>query len=329
MPRGRPRKPENAKLPDYVYPSKRGFIWKEYADGVYVREIVIAPQKASLGEIWEAFETLTSGPRNTLRWLAKRYIESEQYAQKAEKTRHEYLRNHESVIGAKVAGGLFGDVPLKKVTPGVIRKYLDKRSSQAGEVTANREVSYLSVVFSWGYERDLCGINPCKGVRKNTEKARTRYITDEEYDYVYKRATDIQKAAMEIAVRNLTRRAMKEKGLEVHRVKGSNASLVYWSPRLRAAVDLGLATNTKATMQSAHLLRGRDGHGVRPRAWNTAWQRLMTKCAPALKERFTFHDIKAKGVSDAVGDKQAASGHKTRAMVETYDRKMAEVGPTR
>ncbi len=46
-------------------------------------------------------------------------------------------------------------------------------------------------------------------------------------------------------------------------------------------------------------------------------------------EPFTFHDLKAKGVSDFEGNKQDASGHKTLAQVATYDRKKKEVKPTK
>lgn len=60
------------------------------------------------------------------------------------------------------------------------------------------------------------------------------------------------------------------------------------------------------------------GQGIRLSAFKSAWQRLMNKAAC---ERFTFHDLKAKGVSDFDGDKKLASGHKTAAMVEIYDRK--------
>ncbi|ELM3617538.1 hypothetical protein RYR54_003221 [Aeromonas sobria] len=38
---------------------------------------------------------------------------------------------------------------------------------------------------------------------------------------------------------------------------------------------------------------------------------------------FTFHDIKAKAISDVAGssrDKQRSSGHKTEAQVAAYDR---------
>jgi hypothetical protein len=44
--------------------------------------------------------------------------------------------------------------------------------------------------------------------------------------------------------------------------------------------------------------------------------------------RFTFHDIKAKGVSDFDGDKKTASGHKSERMIEIYDRKRKVVKAT-
>jgi hypothetical protein len=45
-------------------------------------------------------------------------------------------------------------------------------------------------------------------------------------------------------------------------------------------------------------------------------------------EPFTFHDLKAKGVSDAKGDKLKASGHKSHRMLNTYDRKKMIVEAT-
>lgn len=48
--------------------------------------------------------------------------------------------------------------------------------------------------------------------------------------------------------------------------------------------------------------------------------------ANGLKESFTLHDLKAKGVSDH--DKKA-SGHKTKKMHAVYDRKRGVVAPTK
>jgi len=45
-------------------------------------------------------------------------------------------------------------------------------------------------------------------------------------------------------------------------------------------------------------------------------------------ESFTFHDLKAKGVSDFDGDKKAASGHRSEAMVSIYDSKRKFVDAT-
>jgi hypothetical protein len=51
----------------------------------------------------------------------------------------------------------------------------------------------------------------------------------------------------------------------------------------------------------------------------TAWQRMMVEWATLGNERFTVHDLKRKGVSDAEGDKLAASGHRSIAMLKVYD----------
>ena len=51
---------------------------------------------------------------------------------------------------------------------------------------------------------------------------------------------------------------------------------------------------------------------------------------PDIERTFTFHDIKAKGISDFEGnihDKQQFSGHKTVGQVNVYDRR-TEIVPT-
>ena len=48
----------------------------------------------------------------------------------------------------------------------------------------------------------------------------------------------------------------------------------------------------------------------------------------AFEPRFSFHDLKATGVSDFEGDKKKASGHKSERMVNVYDRKRIEVDAT-
>ena len=45
-------------------------------------------------------------------------------------------------------------------------------------------------------------------------------------------------------------------------------------------------------------------------------------------ERFGLHDLKRKGITDTLGtraDKQEASGHKSEAMMDIYDRSVPQV----
>jgi len=44
-----------------------------------------------------------------------------------------------------------------------------------------------------------------------------------------------------------------------------------------------------------------------------------------LREKFTIHDLKRKGVTDTSGDKLAASGHRDPAMLKVYDVLPAEL----
>ena len=60
-----------------------------------------------------------------------------------------------------------------------------------------------------------------------------------------------------------------------------------------------------------------------------AWQRLMNSAvARGLKERFTLHDLKRKGVSDFQGNKLGASDHLYPPMLQLYDVLPATVAPT-
>lgn len=86
------------------------------------------------------------------------------------------------------------------MTPAVILAYKDTRSITA-PIRTNRELAYLSVVFSWAYERDLARNNPVKGVRRNKERHRERYVEDWEYEFVYGLADNVHylRPAMEFA----------------------------------------------------------------------------------------------------------------------------------
>jgi integrase len=166
------------------------------------------------------------------------------------------------------SGETFGQIDDERIIPGVIRKYIAPRSAP---VAANREVAFLSICFSWAVERDLLKTNPCKDVRRNSEKPRTRYVTDTEYRAVFELAAPWPhvQCTMEFAylcrmrlceVLDLKQSDLIDAGLHVRRRKGSRDNIITWSPRLDAAVKLSkFLVMPQAYPINPHLIRGLSG----------------------------------------------------------------------
>jgi integrase len=303
-------------------------------------EIVLAPSGASVRQVWEAYERLTTRiETDTILWLCNKYLSSPAFAALLPATKVDYLACHQQVISKRSdEGDVLGEIPLRNITPGVLLKYRDARAQKA-RVRANRELTYLSIVFSWGYERDMVETNPAKGVKRLPEAPRTRYIEDWEYEAVYRQAVARPKIAylapaMELAylmrlrrveVLALQRSDCTPEGVRARRRKGSREQIVGWSERLRAAT-----ASTPSTIASVYVLHDQRGQPITKAAFAPAWNRLMNECLASghLIERFVFHDLKAKEVTDFDGNKQEAAGHRTARMADVYDRKIHHIKPT-
>jgi site-specific recombinase XerC len=259
-------------------------------------------------------------------------------------TQHDARKSYRAVCKFPTGSGLpFGQYKIKDITAVTMRRYMDKRGEKT-EKRANAEIAYLSMAFSWGVERGHAKSNPCLGVRRFKLKHRERYVTDEEYAQRYTLAgelgrPDIQ-AVMELAylcrlrenevLKMLdTRDFITSQGVMARRGKGSKTQLIEWSPRLEEAIKLARSIPRK--MATPCLIV--SPHTGRPLILGTfrgGWQ--MIKTAASEKGHTTdwhFHDLKAKGVSDFEGDKHKASGHKTIAMTEVYNRLPESVKSTR
>jgi integrase len=329
----------HSALPKYVYIRRGWYIYREHLGrGKLGKDIKLCPETAPISEVWQRYESLvcTGAPRKSLDWLFLQYLNSAQHAKKSPKTRGEYEKNAIKISKTMLKSGeAFGQIDAVRITPGVIRKYIDARTAP---VAANREAAFLSVCFSWAVERDLLKINPCKDVRRNPEKPRTRYVTDADYQAVYQLASKWPhvQCAMEFAylcrmrlceVLDLKQSDLRPEGIHVRRRKGSRDNITTWSPRLEEAVKLSKSLPMpQARPINPHLIRGLSGQRLSESGFQTLWQRIMAEALQLSIERFTFHDLKAKGVSDSE-DKQQASGHKSASMVAVYDRKLAEVKP--
>ena len=330
-----PKKRTNG-LPPYVYRGRSAYDLHIYSGKGVARKVIrLCDLNTPMSEIWRAYELHHHRTIKTLSWLFSEYKKSSQFNDNASSTIKNQLQMINRIIDyPRGRSEVLGTAELNNITSGVLRKYLDKRAEKS-PVSGNREISLISTAWNWALERDMLTTkNPCTVLKRNKESARTRYVTEEEYQAVYVLATNpYLRPAMELAylcrmrrceILSSTKKQILTMGFDTLRAKESNDAITLWSPRLRKAVNY-----CSGNVKSMYILSDKKGQPIKEDAFKSAWTRLKKKMILAGIEPFNFHDLKAAGVSDTDGNKQDASGHKDPKMVATYDRKKKEVPPTR
>lgn len=326
---GRLRKPENIWMPPYVVRYPRGY--RVRRRGYPIQHL--ADPDASRSEVWAAYERWQTGQKvknSTVNDLIDLYFASPQYTKYLKpSTQRDYERYSRRIHK------VFGDMDPDTITSPIIQMFLDTRGAEH-PTAANREKTFLGIILTWGKSRGLVNIsNPCDAVKPMPESPGGRYVEDWEYDafwgFLGAKGHLMHQCAMEIAylcaarqqdVLALSTEHIREEGLLIVQAKTGKQQIKLWSPRLKEAAEMALSANTQTKVQTSHILRGRTGRGYTRTGFNAVWQREQRAAleSGALKERFRFHDLKIKAISDFEGDTQRFSGHKTRSMAERYNR---------
>lgn len=315
-------------LPTRVYRGKSAFEYHPASGGA----IRLAPLTAAPSAVLAAYEHMMAEQSgNTIKRLVLQFFESADFNDLSSTTQKDYRKYSVPILK------VFGGMDPAKVEPRHVRAYMDRRG-QSSRVQANREKAFFSRMFRWAFERGKVKHNPCQGVRQFKEQSRTRYITDREYQAVYDAARPAVQIAMELSYLCAARKgdilAMRwdqvgDEGITIQQGKTAKIQVKAWSPRLRAAIAQAKGL-TDAVIRSAFVLCKQNGSSYTDNGFNSAWREAVLQ---ARKETgwpldFTFHDIKAKAISDVAGtsrDKQRISGHKTEAQVAAYDRSIEVV----
>ncbi|WP_226685273.1 tyrosine-type recombinase/integrase [Shewanella indica] len=316
-------------LPKRVYRGKSAYEWRP-KDGSAIR---LCNLDASISEVWSCWEkaTVESTTKSTVAELITQFFASADFDELSFYTKKDYQKYSKNMIK------VFGKMHVDKVEPAHIRLYMDKRGLKS-KVQANREHSFFSRCYRYGFERGLCKGNPCTGVRKFKEQARTRYITDVEYEALFSHASPAIKVAMELSylccarqgdILSMRTSQLLENGIFIAQSKTGTEQIKLWSPRLRAAIELAKSL-PQPGVSSTFVVCKEDGSKWSRDGFNSRWasDRSKAKKATGLALDFTFHDLKAKGISDIKGtlaEKQAISGHKSVGQTARYDRKVKEV----
>lgn len=313
-------------LPERVYKNKYSYVYQPNNN----KKITLCPLSASMSELWSKYnnEVTKTNYKLTFSKLWAMFLDSVYFADLASRTQKDYYQHSKKLFK------VFGNVCPDNIKPEDIRQYLDLRGKQS-RTQANHEKASMSRVYSWGYERGYVKSNPCIGVSKLKVNNRDVYPGDKEYYAILDIARPSVKIAMEIAylcaVRNgdilkMNWSQIMEDGIFIQQGKTGIKQIKLWTDRLKSVVEYA-KTNFPPESGKSFLILNSNGEKYSYKNFNEHWNEDKKKAEDKLgyKINFTFHDLKAKGISDFEGgikDKQIFSGHKTESQVLVYDRKV-------
>lgn len=325
---GRPRT-TNKHLPKYVS-IIHGAYWYRPPGQKPTRIATEGDEAAVWRFMAEHAPTLSSQPMTTMADLLDRY-QREIVPTLAPRTQKDYARHLDLLRRT------FGHMRPEEIKPRDVGAFLERPK---GKIQANRQVAVLSAVFSKAVGRwYMTDKNPCRDVERNPSKRRTRYVTDAEYAALYAIMPPRMQIAMDLALITgqrqgdlLSLRWEKiEDGFVQFKQSKTGKKLAM---RISAAFEAVLrrARMLVPQLPREYVLRTRKGKPYTGEGFRAIWQRGMRKALRLgiVKERFTFHDLRAKNISDTSNIQEAfeRAGHTSMAMTRgTYDRGTRKVEP--
>ncbi|HGY3554961.1 TPA: tyrosine recombinase XerC [Pseudomonas putida] len=364
---------DQAALPAAIYFDHRGSgVWyTSHRDehGKQCRRNV-APADATMVELHRIMDEVSNADRDTLRYLCDQFHLSPQFKDDlTPRTKADYAYCREVLVNQPTRMGKpLGDLAVRRFSPALVQRLVDKISGEGTPSKAAHVLRYLRRVMMWGRNRGYLDSNPAQGIEAPKERRQRRLPSIAVMEDMIDRAKALGRLhrnepgscpvylsiAMELAylcrlrgieVVTLTDANELEEGVQTNRRKGSRDNIVRWTPRLRAVWDEAKAYRLKIWTarkfptplrpERRPLIVGSQGMALSKSGLDTAWQRFMTKAVEAgvllEEERYGLHDLKRRGITDTPGtraDKQEASGHRDQAMLDIYDLSLPLVDPS-
>lgn len=240
------------------------------------------------------------------------YLASTRFRRLAGRTQQEYSK---AIVRLRHA---FGHLAPDVWHPSAGYAYLE---AQRGGVQANRDLSVLSNVMQVCVRAGVVDRNLVREVQKNRERARERYVRDDELGAFLthcnpklnawvglKMLTGLRQGQM----RELRVADWRNDSLWGPKAKGGR-TLVFSGRGLAEAVAEVMRTHHGDMPRSIYLFCTRSGTQYTADGFRAIWQRAMRKHIEAGGDRFTEHDLRAKVASDSESLQlaQARMGHQT------------------
>lgn len=154
----------------------------------------------------------------------------------------------------------FGHMRPDDITSVDIAQYLEMRKKQGAAVASNRERAALSSSFEFAMRHGWAKHNPCRGVRRNKERASKIYVSTDSLSETYDRSSEALKhllngkylSGMRLTdLMKLRRSQLTKDGIAFAESKTGKENLLEWRPGLseviRRAIEHGDAIAKKIT----------------------------------------------------------------------------------
>jgi len=199
---------------------------------------------------------------------------------------------YERIINTRLIP-VFGEMQPSDITSGLVAQYLKRREDAGAGVIANREVAVLSSAFNHAMRLGLADLNPCYGVRRNRERPKTRYVTNDELRAALRKApTGLRHLLWGAYLTGLRQKDLismtwdqvTEDGLEIQQSKDGKHLLIELTDSLR-----------RLLWRCERRSTGRFVFTSTKGAWN---REALKSAMRRLDVDWTFHALRAKAESD-------------------------------
>jgi integrase len=242
--------------------------------------------------LYKALSLVTRPRVRTLGDLFDKFLGSETFRKLAPATQRDYagyIRRTLRPWGA--------ECEPDDVTPGDVAQLLQRRLESGSAVVANREVACLSSIYNFGMRAGECRSNPCRGVRRNPQPPRTRYVEHEEYRAALETATpefrDLLEALYLTGLRQSELRGLRKAQVDAERItvrEPKTGKLV--TVEIGDALRLVLLRAMSRTPDSAYVFTNTQGQ-----PWSV-WA-IQSQARRMGKKGWTLHDIRGKAETDS------------------------------
>jgi integrase len=223
-----------------------------------------------------------------------------------------------------------GGRKVSHITRGQVAAIHDRITTDGHPIMANRVLALVSSVFGWGISKSLCEVNPAKGIRRNSEKTRDRFLQADELPRFFTALAEEPNEAMRdyflLSLLTGARRAnvlamrwadvnLERAEWRIVRTKNDEPATVTLSPEALEILRRRKPDESDTDEPETYVFPGpgKRGHLVEPRK---GWERVL--------ERAGITDLRIHDLRRSLGSWQAKTGASLAIIGKSLSHKTAQ-----